>query len=135
MNGLKLIKIISTTAAVLSGFAIAAPAQTPGLALLKGLSQGEWTLQERGSSDVGQKICLGNAELLLQVQHGNAACTRYVIENDPKKLRVRYKCGNAGYGVTEIKRESSSLVQIHSQGFVNNSPFSYSAEGRRTGSC
>ncbi|MFK7841292.1 MAG: hypothetical protein AB8B54_03415 [Sphingorhabdus sp.] len=135
MHRLKLIKIISATAVVLSGFAIAAPAQTPGMAVLEGLSQGEWTLTGRGSSDTGQKLCLGNPELLLQVQHGNAACTRYVIENSPKKLRVRYKCGNAGYGVTEIKRESSSLVQIHSQGFVDNSPFSFSVEGRRTGSC
>lgn len=135
MKGLKLIKIISATAAVLSGFAIAAPAQTPGLALLDGLVQGEWTLKERGSRDPGQKVCLGNPELLLQIQHGNASCTRYVIENGPKKLRVSYKCGGAGQGVTEIKMESNSLVQIYSQGIRNNSPFSLYVEGRRTGSC
>ncbi|AMO71847.1 DUF3617 domain-containing protein [Sphingorhabdus sp. M41] len=135
MKGLKLIKIISATAAVLSGFAMAAPAQTPGLALLDGLVPGEWTLKERGSRDPGQKLCLGNPELLLQIQHGNANCTRYVIENGPKKLRVSYKCGNAGQGVTEIKQESSSLVQIFSQGFRNNAPFSINLEGRRTGNC
>ncbi|MEH6827165.1 DUF3617 domain-containing protein [Parasphingorhabdus sp.] len=135
MKGLKLIKFISATAAVLSGFAIAAPAQTPGFALLDGLTQGEWTLKERGSREPGQKICLGNPELLLQIQHGNANCTRYVIENDPKKLRVSYKCGSAGQGVTEIKKESSGLVQIFSQGIRNNAPFSFTVEGRRTGSC
>ena len=135
MKGLKLIKIISATAAVLSGFAIAAPAQTPGFALLDGLTQGEWTLKERGSREPGQKVCLGNPELLLQIQHGNANCTRYVIENSPKKLRVSYKCGSAGQGVTEIKKESSGLVQIFSQGIRNNAPFSVTVEGRRTGSC
>lgn len=135
MKGLKLIKIISATAAVLSGFAIAAPAQTPDMALLDGLMQGEWTLKERGSRGPGKKVCLGNPELLLQIQHRNANCTRYVIENGPKKLRVSYKCGNAGQGVTEIKQESSTLVQIFSQGIRNNAPFSINVEGRRTGSC
>jgi len=135
MKGLKLIKIISATAAALSGFAIAAPAQTPGLAVLDGLAQGEWTLKERGSQGPGQKVCLGNPELLLQIQHGKANCTRYVIDNGPKKLRVSYKCGNAGQGTTEIKRESSNLVQIFSQGIHNNAPFSITVEGRRTGSC
>jgi len=135
MKGLKLIKIISASAAVLSGFAMAAPAQTPGLTLLDGLTQGEWTLKERGTTGSGQKVCLGNPELLLQIQHGNASCTRYVIENSPRKLRVSYKCGRAGQGVTEIKLESSNLVQIYSQGIRNDAPFSFSMEGRRTGSC
>tara|TARA_R110002033_G_scaffold156173_1_gene192463 strand:+ start:1690 stop:2097 length:408 start_codon:yes stop_codon:yes gene_type:complete len=135
MKGMKLIKIISTSAAILSGFAMAAPAQTPRLTLLDGLSQGEWTLKERGSSEAGQKICLGNPELLLQIQHSNMTCRRYVIENNPKKLRVSYKCGSAGHGVTEIKLESSTLVQIYSQGIRDNAPFSFTMEGRRTGPC
>ncbi len=135
MKGLKLIKIISVSAAILSGFAVTAPAQTPSLKVLDGLMQGEWTLKERGSPDAGQKICLGNPEVLLQIRHRNLSCRRYVIENGPKKLRVSYKCGTAGHGVTEIKQESSILVQIFSQGIRNNAPFSISVEGRRTGSC
>ena len=135
MKGLKLIKSISATAAILFGFAVAAPAQTPGLAALDGLMPGEWTLKERGSRDPGQKVCLGNPEVLLQIQHSNISCKRYVIENSPKKLRVSYKCGGAGHGVTEIKQESSALLQITSQGIRNNAPFSINLEGRRTGSC
>jgi hypothetical protein len=135
MKGLKLIKIISVSAAILSGFAVAAPAQTPNLVLLDGLMSGEWTLKERGSSDAGQKVCLGDPELLLQIQHSKTPCKRYVIENSPKKLRVSYKCGGSGHGVTEIKHESSALVQISSQGILNNAPFSFNVEGRRTGRC
>ncbi|WP_321323688.1 hypothetical protein [uncultured Parasphingorhabdus sp.] len=135
MKGMKLIKSVSAVAVILLGFAIAAPAQTPRMALLEGLSAGEWTLKQRGSTGSGKKVCLGNPELLLQIQHGRANCTRYVIENGPKKLRVSYKCGPAGHGVTEIKQESSTLVQISSQGFRNGEPFSVDFEGRRTGSC
>ncbi len=135
MKCLKFIKIMTASVAVFAGFAVAAPAQTPRMAVLDGLAPGEWTLKERGSDEPGKKVCLGNPELLLQIKHGNTSCTRYVIENTAKKLRVSYKCGSAGQGVTEIKQESSALVQIHSQGIRNNSPFSFYAEGRRTGSC
>ncbi|MEO9600959.1 hypothetical protein [Parasphingorhabdus sp.] len=135
MKGLKLIKAISASAAVLCGFAIAAPAQTPEATLLDGIMQGQWTLTDRSSGLPGKPLCLGNPELLLQIQHGETSCTRYVIENTPKKLRVSYKCRGAGHGVTEIKAESSTLLQISSQGIRNNAPFSFNVEARRTGSC
>ncbi len=135
MKMTKPMKLAATCAASLFALSIAAPAQTPGLALLEGLQLGEWTLTPRGSREPGERVCLGDPKLLLQIQHGSASCSRYVIENSPKKLRVSYKCGELGHGVTEIKRESSSLVQIHSQGIENNAPFSFSLEGRRTGSC
>ena len=131
----KPVKLVAISAASLFAFTVAAPAQTPGLTLFEGLQLGEWTLTARGSRDPGEKVCLGDPSLLLQIQHGTADCSRYVIENSPKKLRVSYKCGDLGHGVTEIKRESSSLVQIHSQGIESNAPFSFSLEGRRTGSC
>ncbi len=92
-------------------------------------------LSERGETTASKKLCLGDPKLLLQIQHGSANCSRYIIEDTPKTLRVSYKCGNLGHGVTQIKRESSGLVQIHSQGIANGSPFSFALEGRRTGPC
>jgi len=135
MKGMTLIKAISASAAAIFVFSSAAPAQAPGLAVLNGLQKGDWTLKARGSNDAGRHVCLGDPGLLLQIKHGSAACSRYVIENTPKSLRVSYKCGNLGHGVTTIKRESSGLVQIYSQGIMNNAPFSFNIEGRRTGSC
>ena len=124
---------IGTSAAVL--FAASAPAQAPNLVLLNGLQKGSWTLKERGSSAAPTSICLGDARRLLQVEHGDAQCSRYIIEDTPTNLRVSYKCGNLGHGVTDIRRESSNLVQIQTQGIVNKAPFSISFEGRRTGPC
>lgn len=135
MKGMSLIKAISTSAAAFVAFSGVAPAQAPSLAVLDGLQKGDWILKPRGSANAGKRVCLGDPSLLIQVQHGSAKCTRYVIENTPKSLRVSYKCGNLGHGVTSIRRESSGLVQIHSQGIANNAPFSFSVEGRRTGAC
>lgn len=130
-----MIKAISVSAAAFFTFSAAAPAQTPGLVLLEGLKKGAWILKPRGSTEEGQRVCLGDPELLLQIQHGSVSCSRYVIEDSPNNLRVSYKCGGSGHGVTTIRKESSGLVQIQSQGIENNGPFSFSVEGRHSGAC
>tara|TARA_R110000772_G_scaffold29122_3_gene72969 strand:+ start:2020 stop:2427 length:408 start_codon:yes stop_codon:yes gene_type:complete len=135
MKGMTLIKTISASTAVFLAFSVSAPAQAPELALLTGLQKGEWTLKTRGSTDSGKKVCLGDPSILLQIQHSGATCSRYIIQDTPSSIRVSYKCGSSDHGVTTIKRESSGLVQIQSQGIKANAPFSFSVEGRRTGSC
>lgn len=134
MKGNILIKIISAFAAAFLAFSFAATAQSPGLALLSGLQKGEWTLKQRGSQ-VSKKVCLGDPSILLQIQHSRANCSRYVIQDTPGAIRVSYKCGSSDHGVTTIKRESSGLIQIQSQGIKANAPFSLNFEGRKTGTC
>ncbi|WP_254054408.1 hypothetical protein [Sphingorhabdus sp. EL138] len=135
MKGVTLIKAISASAAAFMAFSVSAPAQAPELALLNSLQKGEWTLKARGSDNGGQKVCLGDPGILLQIKHSGVACSRYVIQDTPNSIRVSYKCGSFDHGVTTIKRESSGLVQIQSQGIEGNAPFSFSVEGRRTGTC
>jgi len=96
----KPVKLAAIGAASFFAFSVAAPAQTPGLTVLEGLQLGQWTLTPRGSREPGERVCLGDPNLLLQIQHGGADCSLYVIENSPKKLRVSYKCGDLGHGVT-----------------------------------
>ena len=134
MKSIKLIKVISAFSAAFLAFSISATAHSPDLALLNALQKGEWTLKQRGSES-NKKVCLGNPEILLQIQHGKTACSHYVIQDTPKSLRVSYKCGSADHGVTTIKGESSGLIQLQTQGIKDNAPFSLSFEGRRTGGC
>lgn len=129
------VKLVGASSAAFFAFAVSAPAQTPGLILLDSLKKGAWILKPRGSAGDGQRVCLGDPKLLLQIQHGSASCSRYVIEDNPQNLRVSYKCGRLGHGVTSIRKESSGLVQIQSQGIENNAPFSFSVEGRHDGAC
>lgn len=130
-----LVKVLGISTTAFFMFTATAPAQAPGLAVLQGLKKGAWILKPRGSTEEGQRICLGNPEILLQIQHEGASCSRYVIENNPNNLRVSYKCGASGHGVTTIRKESNGLVQIQSQGIENNAPFSFSVEGRQSGVC
>lgn len=122
--------------AVALGFAaFPAPAQAPELAMLERVETGMWTLKERGKPDIRDRICVRDARKLLQIEHRNATCSRFVIEDTPKQVTVSYSCPGTGNGRTTIKFEGSELLQINTQGIVNGSPFAYAVEGRRAGGC
>lgn len=130
-----LLKSISISAVTLLAFSVTIPAQAPQMGLLESLQKGEWTLKPRGAANGSKKVCIGDPTVLLQIQHSGSSCSRYVIQDTPNNLRVSYKCSSTDHGVTTIKRESSGLIQVQSQGIEANAPFSFTMEGRRTGSC
>jgi len=119
-----------------TGFMCTVPlaAQADGLEMLHNLSKGEWTINYRDGSSSTQ-ICVRTGEELIQVQHRTSECSRFVVEDGAAKVTVQYTCPGDGYGRTNIRRETRSLVQIESQGIVSGLPFQFVAEARRTGSC
>ena len=122
------------------GVAVAAPvaaplfAQSNGIAILDQLAKGEWTVRYRDGSPT-RKICLRSGEQLIKLRHRGSGCSRFVIEESANRVTVQYTCPGNGYGRTNIRRESSTLVQIESQGIASKQPFQFGAEARRTGSC
>ncbi len=117
------------------GIFFAAPiaAQAGSLAMLNNLTKGEWTVRIRGGSE--RKICVRSGQELIQLRHNASNCSRFVVEDGAQAVTVQYTCRGNGYGRTSIRRETSSLVQIESQGIAAGSPFQLKAEARRTGSC
>lgn len=117
--------------------ALAAPAmgQRPPLAMLDQLDKGRWELRVREDGAAVQRLCIGDARRLIQLRHPAASCERLVVNDDATQVTVQYTCRGHGYGRTHIRRESSRLVQIDSQGIVDGLPFSFAAEARRVGDC
>lgn len=116
------------------GLALPVAAQSDSLAMLDGLTKGEWTIRHRdGSAD--RKICVRTGEELIQLRHTEAGCSRFVVEDVANRITVQYTCPGNGYGRTNIRRETGALVQIESQGIADGLPFQFAAEARRTGSC
>jgi hypothetical protein len=106
--------------------------------LLQTLERGLWQLRAVGSgssSAAASQLCLGDPRLLAQIQHGSTACTHTLVEASANSVTISYACSGAGQGLTTIRKESGRLVQIKSQGIRNSSPFSFSVEGRRSGTC
>ncbi|WP_108789212.1 hypothetical protein [Erythrobacter sp. Alg231-14] len=116
------------------GIALPAAAQSDGLSMLSGLVKGEWTIKYRDGSE-DQKICVRSGQELIQLRHVETGCSRFVVEDASNRVTVQYTCPGNGYGRTDIRKETGSLVQIESQGIATGLPFQVAAEARRTGSC
>ena len=123
-------------AAGLYGVGLLSPAtaQAPSLAMLSGLENGQWEVRFRDGAPA-RRVCVHSGLELIQLQHADSGCNRFVVEDGVKEVTVQYTCRGNGYGRTSVRRESNSLVQIESQGIAGGLPFQFSAEARRTGAC
>ncbi len=110
------------------------PVSAPTLAALSGLEPGQWQLRASDGS-ASRSICVSDPRSLLQIQHSQAVCSRFIIANDPKSATVHYTCPGLGHGRTTLRVETPRLVQIDSQGIADNAPFAVHVEGRRMGAC
>jgi hypothetical protein len=126
-----LLAACSSSAAV--GYTQAAPTN-----LLETLERGMWQFRAVGGGPTGtaiNKLCVGNVTKLAQIQHVANDCTQLVLRSNPTSMTISYSCKAAGQGTTTIRKETSKLIHIDSQGIKNNSPFAFDVEARMVGAC
>lgn len=109
--------------------------ERPSLAMLQDLERGRWELRVRGNGDSVERMCLGDMSRLIQLRHPMSNCKSVVVREAWNDVTVQYTCPGRGYGRTRIRRESSRLAQIDSQGIADGLPFAFAAEARRVGDC
>ena len=113
-----------------------APTQRPGRpAALAKLQPGLWQLRDLDSKAELPPVCLGDPNLLVQLRHRAAACSRIVVGEEEAAATVHYTCTAGGYGHTVIRVETPRLAQIQTQGIADATPFQARIEARRAGSC
>ena len=119
--------------------ALTAPAltQRPARpAALQKLQAGLWQLRDLENPKAElPPVCLGDPNLLVQLRHRSAVCSRIVVAENQGTATVHYTCPAAGYGQTLIRIETPRLAQIETQGIADNRPFSSRLEARRVGRC
>lgn len=127
---------VALMAATLAGGALLAngPAKT-SLHVLTVIEPGQWELREPGATSAPRLLCVGDPDSLVQIQHSQQQCARFVVDDQPMTAIVTYDCKGAGRGRTVIRVESPRLIHVDTQGLVGGAPFDMSFEGRRTGSC
>lgn len=101
---------------------------------LAGVERGQWNLQDQEGPGA-RKLCLTNPSALLQLQHGNAQCEHFVVENSARTATIHYTCPGHGYGRTTVSVETPRLVRVETQGVLDGEPFSAVLEGRKIGTC
>ena len=114
---------------------IASAADAPSLSALSSLQPGRWQLSSHDRTFAKRSICLGDPRALLQLRQPTAACSRFVIANQPDTATVHYTCPGSGHGRTTVRVETPGLAQVDTQGFIDNAPFDLSIEARRMGEC
>lgn len=134
MSRLRKYPMLAGLALAVSLLAGGLPSAAQGsLAMLSKLEKGSWELRSRDGT-APRRICVRSGGELIQLRH-SGSCNRFVVEDGANLVTVQYTCRGNGYGRTSVRRESSTLVQIESQGIQGGEPFSFTAEARRTGPC
>lgn len=103
------------------------------LAALQQLEAGLWQLDVRGRAP--RLMCVTDPIVLVQVEHDQPGCSRFVIANETKSSTVHYSCQRAGWGRTTIRVETPRVATILTQGIARNAPFDYAVQARRVGGC
>lgn len=129
--------LFSAFALVAAGAAVGvwAGAPAPQIAALAQVEPGQWQIKPFLGDGPARSLCISNAASFIQIEHGEASCSRFVVEDRPGVATVSYSCPGAGSGRTTIRVETTRLLDIQSQGIVNNAPFEVRYEARRTGPC
>lgn len=104
------------------------------LALFDRVDPGLWEIRVRDGGGV-QRVCLDDARRLIQLRHPDLVCRQFVVEDEANSATVQYVCNGQGTGRTHVRFESPRLLQIDSQGIASKTPFDFSAEARRVGTC
>jgi hypothetical protein len=113
----------------------AAGERPAALAALARLEPGQWELRSRDPANPSLNLCIRDLKDLLQVRHIGKSCSHFVVEDKPMRASVTYACPKAGHGRTDLRVETSRLIQLSSQGVADGLPFALNLEGRRTGEC
>jgi len=125
-----------TLAITPTGPGLAAPtAPLRPIKALLSVQPGLWDIRSRDNPEASRTLCMSDPKVLLQLRHPNNVCSRFVIADDGHEATVQYSCPSGGSGRTTIRVETPRLVQIETQGIADQSPFAFSAEARRMGTC
>jgi hypothetical protein len=65
------------------------------------------------------RMCLADGRPLIQLRHTGLQCRQFVVQDEPNAVTVSYTCGTAGSGMTRMRMENDSLVQIETQGIAH----------------
>ena len=103
------------------------------LAALKQVEAGLWQLDVQGRAS--KQVCVADPMILIQVEHEQPGCSRFVIANEAKLSTVHYSCQKAGWGRTTVRVESPRQASIQTQGIARNAPFDYTVSAKRVGEC
>lgn len=114
---------------------VAAAGPAGRLRVIALIEPGEWELHEQGSHAAPKRMCIADADILIQYPHNAMRCTRFVVEDQPMSATVTYDCRGSGRGRTAIRASTNRAFHVETQGIAFGAPFETSFNARRLGAC
>ena len=96
---------------------------------------GEYEVHEIGATDAPRTLCVTDTKRLLQLAHGNAACSFRTITAGAGAATVRYVCPGAGNGTTDVTVQGKTNLRLHTQGVQRGAPFDTVYQAQFNGPC
>ena len=121
---------LAIAAACVFPFAVAATAPT----VLSQISPGLWEFSGPRGAPL-RRLCIGEPEMMAQVEHRGARCTRTIISNDARSALVDYSCRSGDFGHSRITVVTPRSMRVETQGISAGAPFAYVVQARRVGDC
>lgn len=104
--------------------------------LLSSLKSGLWQFREKArGNNIVDAICVGDVSKMIKIKNKNDSCTFKMLSQSGNSVTYDYNCAGKGKGRTTIRKETSGLVQISSQGITDGQLFDFKLEARHAGSC
>src|SRR5262245_10670783 len=105
-----LVRVAAALAGLLAAGRVPAAEPDTSLLALGRLEPGLWEIRNlKNDRAKPRSICLGDATVLMQLEHRQIVCSRLVITNGPNDLTVHYVCPYNGFGQTSLRVESPHL--------------------------
>lgn len=109
-------------------------AAAPPLQVLTDWVGGKWQVATTDSRP-GAQICLASPESMLAGGRTSSGCTYAVIQDEPDRATVTYRCPHGRQGRTTVRRDAHDIYTVDAQGVAHGLPFGDRAEWRRVGPC
>jgi hypothetical protein len=112
----------------------AAPVAESATVLAK-LEPGLWQVRALDGGTPTQSMCVADPAMLMQLQHGQAACSRRIVAADERGVTIHYTCPANGFGRTSLRLDTPRMAKIETQGIIGKIPFEQRVEIQRMGEC
>ncbi len=122
---------IGASAALLLALAVGAA----GPRALGPASGGAWEVSRDARGSAAQTRCLADPVLLGQWEHRGQRCERTILSDEGSKAIIDYRCGDGGFGHSEITLLTPRTLRVATQGIAAGAPFNYVLHARRVGNC
>ena len=98
-------------------------------------SGGAWAVALDARGSAARTQCCADPVLLGQWEHRGKRCERTILSDEGDKAIIDYRCGDGGFGHSEITLLTPRTLRVATQGIAAGAPFNYVLHARRVGNC